>query len=180
MSDLKRVKLERAKEFDKMIAINDESDDFDREEHCSLHEMGSQPRFSTVTGQDKPQPVTDRWKSMAGFGCMAVSAISFSLMTCGLKYLYANVMEISSFEVIYWKSLSMIVYEYFFIKGMGYDHMAVPKDLRVTVYLRALAGFGGLAGLYTSIKFTTLSKASVLFWTNPIFTAVYARIFLKE
>ena len=74
----------------------------------------------------------------------------------------------------------MIFFEYGFIKASGHDHMEVPKHLRVTVLLRAMAGFGGLAGSFTAIKLTSLSKANVLFWTNPIFTALYARIFLKE
>ena len=111
---------------------------------------------------------------------MTLSAFSFALMGCGLKYLYSHVMEISSFEVIYWKQFSMMFFEYFFIKATGHDHMEVPKDLRVTVLLRAITGFGGLAGYFTATKFTNLSKATVLFWTNPIFTALYARIFLKE
>ena len=74
----------------------------------------------------------------------------------------------------------MIFFEYFFIKASGRDHMEVPKNLRVTVFLRAVAGFGGLAGQFTAIKLTNVTKATVLFWINPIFTALYARIFLKE
>ena len=74
----------------------------------------------------------------------------------------------------------MICFEYMFIKATGHDHMEVPKDLRVTVMLRAITGFGGIAGYFTATKLTSLSKATVLYWMNPIFTALYARIFLKE
>ena len=111
---------------------------------------------------------------------MIVSATGFSVMSCALKYLHEHVLHVSSFEVIYWKAFSMFFFVYFFIRTSKEDHMCIPSDLRVTVFLRGLTGFMGLAGLFTAIRYTTLSKASILFWTNPIFTALYARIFLKE
>ena len=110
---------------------------------------------------------------------MAASAFGFAIAGCALKYLY-NIMEISSFEVIYRKQFTMMGFEYLFIKATGHDHMEVPQDLRVTVLLRAVTGFGGIAGYFTATKLTSLSKATVLYWMNPIFTALYARIFLKE
>ena len=110
---------------------------------------------------------------------MILSAIGFSIQACGIKYLYST-MSISSFEVVYWRSFLMATFDYIFMRISKIDHMGIPDDLRPTVFLRAIVGFGGIAGYFTAIKLTSLSKASVLFFTNPIFTALNARLFLKE
>ena len=110
---------------------------------------------------------------------MLFSAITFSMMAVCVKILYIS-QEITSFAVMYWKSFLMVIFQYVFTKASGHDYMGIPKNLRTTMFLRALFGFGGFTGLYTSLKLTSLSKASMLFFTNPIITAVYARIFLKE
>ena len=89
-------------------------------------------------------------------------------------------MAIGTFEVIYWKALSMFFFVYFFIKFTKEDFFKVPADLRVAVFLRGLTGFIGLAGLFLAIRFTSLSKANTLFRTNSFFTALYARVFLQE
>ena len=56
----------------------------------------------------------------------------------------------------------------------------VPKHLRQAVLLRGVTGC--IANLlYTySIQLIDLSKASMLFWTNPMVTAIMAYFFLKE
>ena len=110
---------------------------------------------------------------------MFISALAFALQSCGIKYLYVH-MEITPFEVVYWRSVLMVIFQYLFIKGLKVDHMDIPTELKSTVLLRSIAGFIGLAGLYTAFKLTSLSKASVIWSTNPIFTAIYARVFLKE
>ena len=63
---------------------------------------------------------------------------------------------------------------------MGVDLLEVPKDLRVTLFLRCLTG--GICNIlyFTSIQLIEVSKASVLFWTTPMFTAIFCYIFLKE
>jgi len=129
-----------------------------------------------VVVQEEPRSA---WRSVAGMMSMVGSACGFSAMSCGLKILYRHV-EISAFEVIYWKSLSMILFEYVFIKWSGGDHMETKKELRLTILLRGVTGFIGLACLFTAIQLTSLSKASCLFWSNPIFTALYSRFFLSE
>ena len=46
--------------------------------------------------------------------------------------------------------------------------------------MRGVTGFLGTAGMFTAIQYTTLSKASILFWTMPIWCAFYAKFFLNE
>ena len=74
----------------------------------------------------------------------------------------------------------MSMFDYGFMKIAGQDQLAVPKETRVTLFMRAVVGFGGVSGYYTAIKMTSLSRASVLFFTYPLFTAINARLFLGE
>ena len=74
----------------------------------------------------------------------------------------------------------MSLFDYIFMKMFGQDQLAVPKETRITLFMRAIVGFGGVAGYYTAIKMTSLSRASVLFFTYPLFTAINARLFLGE
>ena len=74
----------------------------------------------------------------------------------------------------------MIIFSYCIIRFLGEDQFGVPKDLRPIILIRAVSGFLGITGYYVAIKMTSLSKASMLFYTNPIFTALFARIFLQE
>ena len=57
---------------------------------------------------------------------------------------------------------------------------ALPKHLKVTVFIRSVCEFVGVTSYFTSLEYTSLSKASVNYNTFPIFTAIYARIFLHE
>ena len=66
------------------------------------------------------------------------------------------------------------------MKILRKDPYAVPKGLRITLILRNITGFIGITGYYLAIQYTDLSKAAVLYWTNPMFTAVIAYIWLKE
>ena len=46
--------------------------------------------------------------------------------------------------------------------------------------LLGFTGFLGMSGFYLALQFTELSKATALYWTNPMFTAVIAYLWLKE
>eukprot|EP00475_Leptophrys_vorax_P003500 TRINITY_DN12081_c0_g1_i1.p1 TRINITY_DN12081_c0_g1~~TRINITY_DN12081_c0_g1_i1.p1 ORF type:complete len:348 (-),score=88.26 TRINITY_DN12081_c0_g1_i1:334-1377(-) len=55
-----------------------------------------------------------------------------------------------------------------------------PPEVRFKCILRGLAGFCSLAFLYYSLEFLTLSDASTLVFTAPIWTGIFAKFFLKE
>jgi len=60
------------------------------------------------------------------------------------------------------------------------DHMTVPTNMRSTLVLRAITGFFGMTGYYLALQYTDLSKATTLYWTNPVFTAVIAYFWIDE
>lgn len=74
----------------------------------------------------------------------------------------------------------MTIVQYGMLRAIKRDPYAVPQGLRITLILRCLTGFIGISAYYLAIQYTDLSKAAVLYWTNPMFTAVISYIWLKE
>ena len=65
-------------------------------------------------------------------------------------------------------------------KAYGKDHLLVRDDMRVTLILRSVAGFLGISGFFLALQYTDLSKATALYWTNPMMTAVIAYFWINE
>jgi len=110
---------------------------------------------------------------------MLISACFFSLMAFFLKYLYLQ-SSITTYEVTYWQSLIMVVMNFSLFKVYKKDHLTVRKEDRLNLVLRAMSGFLGMTGYYLALEYTDLSKATTLYWTNPVFTAVLAYLLINE
>lgn len=65
-------------------------------------------------------------------------------------------------------------------KAADRDHMLVRDDMRSTLILRSIAAFLGATGFYLALQYTDLSKATALYWTNPMMTAVIAYFVINE
>ena len=65
----------------------------------------------------------------------------FGLSHVLVKILYNHNAYISGSEIIYWKSLFMIVYNFFYIKSFGLAVIDVPLKFRKLMILRTLVGF---------------------------------------
>ena len=61
-----------------------------------------------------------------------------------LKYLFLYNKSISEYEVIYWKSLSMMFYNYILIVKTGNHFLNVPIRYRYIMIFRAISGFFAL------------------------------------
>ena len=134
-----------------------------------------------VIEPDYPQPLilAPKQKGMKGMVYMAIAAVNFSLMAFFMKMLFLN-SEITAYEVTYWQNLMTIFFNYIWIRMIDRDPFQVPQGLRYTLILRSFTGFLGITGYYLALQYTDLSKASILYWTNPMFTAVISACFLKE
>jgi drug/metabolite transporter (DMT)-like permease len=110
---------------------------------------------------------------------MLISSLFFSMMAFLLKLLYIN-SEVTTYEVTYWQSLIMIFLNMVLFRVYKKDHMEVPKGLRNTIILRGFTGFVGMSGFYLALEFTDLSKATALYWTNPMITALISSCMLHE
>jgi drug/metabolite transporter (DMT)-like permease len=52
--------------------------------------------------------------------------------------------------------------------------------MRSTLVLRSIAAFLGATGFYLALQYTDLSKATALYWTNPMMTAVLSYLVINE
>ncbi len=66
------------------------------------------------------------------------------------------------------------------MKALGASVFPIPVKVRPTFILRCLSGFLCNACYVLSLKYISLSKASVLFWTCPLFVALMASYYLGE
>lgn len=118
-------------------------------------------------------------KGAKGMIYMAISSACFSLMAFLLKILYLK-SSVSTYEVTYWQSIIIAFLNFTLFKVYSKDHLEVPQNMRATLVLRSMFGFFGMTGYYLALQYTDLSKATTLYWTNPVFTAVIAYFMINE
>ena len=61
-----------------------------------------------------------------------------------LKMIYIKTNLISSYEVLYWKSISMMVMNYIFVRSFGVFVMDIPRKYHRLIVFRAAVGFLGI------------------------------------
>lgn len=107
---------------------------------------------------------------------LILSALTFALMTVGVKYLGAQ--EWPTFTVTWGRFfIGLLVISLFLRKkGKAFPRPNNPK----LVFFRATTNFIAVSFFYFSIYFTTLVKANLLNMTYPLFIALLAPVFLKE
>ena len=101
--------------------------------------------------------------------------------------------EIDEFEVVYWKSIFMNIanlflvrYYYLIIPGSGSkeelpaDVIDLPSSWRKLCVLRAVFGSLALWAFFSSVKYTSISKANILFFTGPLYVPFLAYFFIGE
>ena len=74
----------------------------------------------------------------------------------------------------------MAILNFGLFKAYGKDHFLVRDDMRTTLILRSICAFLGVSGFYLALEYTDLSKATTLYWTNPMMTAVISYFALNE
>ena len=99
---------------------------------------------------EEPAPTIRKLDSVAGFYNMFIAACCFSVRSFLLKYLYKH-NTISSFEVIYWRTVVMLTIQLSFIKYSGNDMFAIPYHLKSTVFIRSICEFVGVTSYFTSL-----------------------------
>jgi drug/metabolite transporter (DMT)-like permease len=70
--------------------------------------------------------------------------------------------SISVYEILYWKSFSMMFINYGFCKLSGVLPVDVPKNYRLLIVIRALVGFTGISNQWASLKYMPVSTANCI------------------
>ncbi|MEX0746964.1 MAG: DMT family transporter, partial [Rhodothermales bacterium] len=109
-----------------------------------------------------------------GLRDMALAAFFFSLMSLLVK---VAGQRLPSSEVVMGRSVVSIVISYVMVRRAGLSPWGRRKGL---LTIRGLVGFGGLLCFFYAIPRLPLADVTVMQFTNPIFTALLAALFLRE
>eukprot|EP00826_Nyctotherus_ovalis_P009372 TRINITY_DN12470_c0_g2_i1.p1 TRINITY_DN12470_c0_g2~~TRINITY_DN12470_c0_g2_i1.p1 ORF type:complete len:298 (-),score=27.69 TRINITY_DN12470_c0_g2_i1:285-1178(-) len=95
------------------------------------------------------------------------------------KHLY-NISNITAWEVVYWRSLSLVVCNAAAAQVDRSSVLEVPKRLGKVLLWRALTGIVGMTCLFLQIKVMSFSKATSIFFIYPVFAMITGYLVLNE
>lgn len=123
---------------------------------------------------DEPVSASLLRPRLTGVQCMALSAFFFSLMSLTVK---VAGQRIPAMELVFARAVVVSL-----LAGADLRRRRVPiagADTRILL-ARGLVGFVALACFYYSVIHLPLAEATVIHFTNPVFTALMAAAFLGE
>lgn len=112
---------------------------------------------------------------MNAAGCMLISAVGFSGM--GLCVKLAGLRGFPVMEMIAARAAVSLLLSYGDIRRLGLSPLGNKKAL---LLLRSILGLLALIAFYTSLTQLPLAEATLIHYLNPVFTALFAWLFLDE
>ncbi|MDA8753113.1 DMT family transporter [Candidatus Marinimicrobia bacterium] len=112
--------------------------------------------------------------SILGYLYISLSAVLFCLMTIFVKLSGQN---IGTFQIIFFRGLFTLLITFLIIKKKKKYLWGYNKKVLI---LRGVVGTLALLFVYESIQRFSLSEATVIQYLYPIFTVIFASIFLNE
>ncbi|HYX92924.1 MAG TPA: DMT family transporter [Myxococcaceae bacterium] len=113
-------------------------------------------------------------RTRGGLGYMALSAFFFSIMALLVRVLGER---LPSSQIVLARSVAALAMSWLLLRRAGVSPWGNHRPLLV---LRGLFGFGALVCSYWSLVHMPLADATVLQYTNPVFTALLAALLLRE
>lgn len=105
---------------------------------------------------------------------MVASAFFFSLMSLFVKLVGRS---LPSQEIVLGRGIVTLVLSYVVLRTTGVD----PSGNRTGMLaLRGIVGFAAVSAFYYAVIHLPLAEATVIHYTNPVFTSVIAALFLAE
>jgi drug/metabolite transporter (DMT)-like permease len=105
---------------------------------------------------------------------MVAAAFFFSLMSLFVKLAGAR---LPSSQIVFVRSAVSLVISYLLVRRAGVGMWGVRKSLLI---LRGLSGLSALMLFFYAVTKLPLADVTVLHFTNPVFTAILAALFLGE
>ena len=81
---------------------------------------------------------------MKGMIYGVIASLCYSTTQPALKMIYLTCSTISAYEVLYWKSISMMIMNYLFVRSFGAYVMDIPRKYHNLIVFRACVGFMGI------------------------------------
>ncbi|WP_222615395.1 DMT family transporter [Persicimonas caeni] len=113
-------------------------------------------------------------KEVSGLTYMAISAFFFSIM--GLLVKVAGE-RLPSQEIVFFRSLLVLIFAWWMLKRAGVNPWGNNKKWLV---VRGFTGFMALSCFYYGVTHLPLADATLIMYSNPVFTALLAAVFLGE
>ncbi|CAK5008489.1 unnamed protein product [Aphanomyces euteiches] len=113
---------------------------------------------------------------LLGLSLVAFSAVTFSLMTSGIKFESAYM---TSMETMFWRSCIGWLLNLTTIFATR-TTIHVDADLVPYIVFRCLVGFGSTALCFWTISQMALADASCIIFINPVLTFLLGAVFLGE
>ncbi len=121
-----------------------------------------------------PEPPSPRRSLPAGLRYMVLAAFFFSLMGLLVKL---TGRRLPPSELVLARSVVALVLTYGMLRHAAVSPWGRRKGL---LFFRGLAGFFGLLCVFYALTRLPLADATVIQYTNPVFTALLAALFLRE
>jgi drug/metabolite transporter (DMT)-like permease len=125
-------------------------------------------------GQADGGNATKTTRTPGGLHYMVGTAFCFSLMSLMVKVVGKR---LPTAEVVFVRSAVTLVIAYAMLKAAG---IHVWGNRKLLLALRGLAGFGALFCFFYAVTRLPLADVTVIHFTNPVFTALFAAAFLGE
>lgn len=109
-----------------------------------------------------------------GLRYMALSALFFSVMGALVKLAGET---LPSQEIVFFRSLLVLIFAYVTLRRLDISAWGENKKWLV---IRGTTGFIALSCFYYSVTHLPLADATVIMYTNPVFTGILAAVFLGE
>eukprot|EP00826_Nyctotherus_ovalis_P053742 TRINITY_DN7010_c0_g1_i13.p1 TRINITY_DN7010_c0_g1~~TRINITY_DN7010_c0_g1_i13.p1 ORF type:complete len:338 (-),score=48.25 TRINITY_DN7010_c0_g1_i13:154-1167(-) len=119
------------------------------------------------------------WRTVMGILYCAVACCFFSCMNGFSKHLY-NTSNITTWEIVYWRSLALVLCNLLTAQFSGSTVFAIPKKISKALLWRVITGFIGMAFLFLQTKVMSFSKATSIFFIYPGFTMIFAYLIMNE
>lgn len=134
----------------------------------------SRAGFSQTISRTKTAVMTKENESAGGLRYMVAAAFFFSLMSLFVKLAGRR---LPTEEIVMFRSAVMLVLSFFLVRRAGVPLRGVHERLLV---LRGLVGFGALFCFFYAVTKLPLADVTAIHFTNPVFTALLAVLFLRE
>jgi S-adenosylmethionine uptake transporter len=130
-----------------------------------------------MSASPKPLKNDDPMKALSWMAC---SALAFSTMAIFVKRLGG---QVPASEQVFWRALLNFVFVFLLMWFRGENFFpSALRDRRIhrILFIRGLAGLGGVTCLFYSIHHQPLPIAMMLGWCSPLFVLLFSRVFLGE
>ncbi|KAI8589411.1 hypothetical protein BDZ88DRAFT_146527 [Geranomyces variabilis] len=176
-------------EDDEEFDVADEADNANlvtqKREHGSSATVGEKPEMDEVhilkSGSLLPEVKPSFFRANLGLLWMLLAACLFTVMSISVKSMTVASERLPTLEIVFFRSILCWVMG---IACMLYwdvpDVVFGPKGVRHLLAMRSVIGFMGLVCGWTALSMLTLADSTVLGFLSPVFTAILARVILKE